>query len=116
MFDDFNGICYRSWNSAGKVTIWTPYFGRSINSEKISEVPIFSDDEGSQKGESRWATMGPDLTQARALVWPRWVVSGYPGPPPMKPLLVYLPNGKPKIGGSSTEIFRHLCGAENHEE
>src|SRR3954452_23548940 len=71
MFDDFNRICCRSWNSAGKVTIKTPYFGRSINSGKIPEVPIFSDDEGSQKGESRWATMAPDATQARGPVWPR---------------------------------------------
>src|SRR3954470_17240009 len=69
MFDDFNGICSRSCNSAGKVTIKTPYFGRSINSGKISKVPIFSDDEGSQKGEPRWATMGPDMTQARAPIW-----------------------------------------------
>src|SRR3954471_17959897 len=105
MFDDFNGIFWRSWNSAGKVTIRTPYFGRSMNSGKISEVPIFSDDEGSQKGESRWATMGPDLTQARAPVWPRWVGSGYPSPPLTEPFRVYLLHGKPKIGGSSREIF-----------
>src|SRR4051794_14320255 len=71
MFDDFNGICCRRRNSAGKVTIGTPYFRRSINSGKRTEVPIFSDDEESQKGESRWATMGPDLTQARGPVWPR---------------------------------------------
>src|SRR3954468_12081559 len=101
MFDDFNGICCRSWNSAGKVTIRTPYFGRSINSGKIPEVSIFSDDEGSQKGESRWATMGPDLTQARAPVWSRLGrVCDH------DPFRVYLLHEKPKLGGSSREIFR----------
>src|SRR4051794_35549307 len=103
MFDDFNGICCRDWNSAGKVTIWTPYFGRSINSGKISEVPIFLDDEGSQKGEPRWATMGPDMTMAWAPVWPRLGSVWLPWP---------TSDGKPKIGGTSREIFRRLCRAE----
>src|SRR4051812_47292887 len=34
----------------------------------------------------------------------------------MKLLRVYLPHGKPKIGGSSREIFRRLCRVENHEQ
>ena len=71
MFDDFDGIYCRSWNSVGKVTIKTPYFGRSGNSRKISEAHIFPDDGRSQKGRPGWATMGPDKAQARATCWPR---------------------------------------------
>src|SRR4051812_503734 len=105
MFDDFDGVCCRSWNSARKVTIGTPYFRRSINSGKIPKVPIFSDDEGSQKGESRGPPghqtpprCGPQPGRAR-------VGSGYPGPPLTEPFRVYLLHGKPNSGGSSKEIF-----------
>src|SRR3954471_22228797 len=88
MFDDFNGIYCQSWNSAGKVTIKTPYFERSENSRKISEVPIFPDDERSHKGRPGWATMGPDKAQA----WAR-AMSGRPGPPRTETLRVYLRHG-----------------------
>src|SRR4051794_18312731 len=46
-----------------------------------------------------------------------WVGSGDPSPPLTDPFHVYLLHGKPKSGGgSSREIFRRLCGAENHKE
>src|SRR4051812_40681145 len=72
------------------------------------------------KGARRGSQGGPPCAQT----WPRrgpqfgraWVVSGSPGPPLAELFRVYLPHGKPKIGGSSREIFRRLCGAENHEE
>src|SRR3954447_1330256 len=112
MFDDSNGICCWSWNSAGKVTIKTPYFGRSINSEKIPKVPIFPDDEGSQKGESRGATRAPDATPVRAHPGRAWVGSGGPCPPLMDLFRVYLLHGKPKSGGSSRELFCRICRAE----
>src|SRR4051794_19283291 len=116
MFDDFDGIYCRSWNSAGKVTIKTPYFGRSENSRKISKVHIFLDDERSQKGWPGCASMGPDKAQARApcwpclgCVWPPWPTSD--GAPSH-----ISSSRKPKIRGASREIFRRICEAENHEE
>src|SRR3954453_20959858 len=112
MFDHFDGVCCRSWNSAGKVTIRTPYIGRSINSGKIPKVPIFPDDEGSQKGKSRGATRAPDATPVWAHPGRAWVGSGGPGPPLTDLFRVYLLHGKPSSGGSSRELFRRLCGAE----
>ena len=58
MFDDFHGICCRSWNSAGKVVIRVPYFGKSENSRNIHEDLIFPDDGDSQKEDLRGATIG----------------------------------------------------------
>src|SRR3954467_14578141 len=105
MFDDFDGICCRSWNSAGKVTIKTPYFGRSINSGKIPKVPIFPDDEGSQKWESRGATRAPDATPAQAHPGHAWVGSGGPGPPFVDLFHVYLLHGKLGGGGGRRENY-----------
>src|SRR4051794_7532346 len=114
MFDDFDGNYCRSWNSSGKVTIKTPYFGRFENSRKISEAPIFPDDGRSQKVRPGWAIMGLDKAHARD---PCWLRLGYVWPPwPTSdgdPSCISSPR-KPKVGGASREIFRRLCGAENH--
>src|SRR4051812_8385806 len=116
MFDDFNGICCRSWNSAGKVTINTPYFGRSINLRKYPKFLFSQMTKEARKGSQG----GPPWAQTPPRRGPQsghtWVGSGDPGPPLTDPLRVYLLHRKPKSGGSSREIFRRLCEAENHEE
>jgi hypothetical protein len=43
MFDDHWGICYRSHDSARKITIKTPYFKDQENSRKIPRNYILSE-------------------------------------------------------------------------
>src|SRR4051812_35248225 len=112
MFDDFDGVCCRSWNSAGKVTIGTPYFRRSINSEKYPKF-LFSQMTKEARRGSRGGPPGHQPPPRRGPQPGRaGVGSGDPGPPLMEPLRAYLLHGKPSSGGSSKEIFRRLCGAE----
>ena len=104
MFGDFDGVCCRSWISAGKVAIRTPLCGRSIKSRKIPEVPIFPDDGRNQKDGPGWATMGPDKAQARAPCWPRLGCVWPPWPTSDgDPSRISSPR-KPKVGGASREI------------
>ena len=116
MFDDFDGVCRRSWNSAGKVAIKTPLCGRSIKSAKILETPIFQDDERSQKEGAGWATMGPDHAQARAPGWPRLGVVWPPWPTSSDALTRISSPRKPKTRGATRNIFCRRCEAENTRE
>jgi hypothetical protein len=116
MFDDFDGVCRRSWNSAGKVAIKTPLCGRSIKSTKILGTPIFQDDERSQKEGAGWATMGPDHAQARAPCWPRLGVVWPPWSTSDAALSRISSSREPKIRRSHTEVFRRRYEAENTRE
>jgi len=116
MFDDFDGVCRRSWNSAGKVAIKTPLCGRSIKSTKIPETPIFQDDERSQKEGAGWATMGPDHAQARAPCWPRLGVVWPPWSTSDASLSRISSSREPKIGELRREEFRRRYEAENTRE
>ena len=116
MFDDFDGICCRSWNPAGKVAIKTPYLRRSENYRKILETPIFQDDKRSQKEGAGWATMGPDHAQARAPCWPRLGVVWPPWSTSDAALSRISSSREPKIGESRREEFRRRYEAENTRE
>ena len=115
MFDDFDGVCCRSWNSAGKVAIRTPLCGRSIKSAKIPEVPIFPDDGRSQKDKLGWATVGPDMAQARAPSWPRLGHVWPPWPTSDEDLSRISSSREPKVEESHAEVFRRRYEAEKHQ-
>ena len=55
MFHDYWRIAHRSQDSAGKSTVRMQYFGTSTVDRNYMKNPIFPEDEGSQKGEPRWA-------------------------------------------------------------
>ena len=115
MFDDYWGFICRSQISAGKSTVKTLYFWSSENLVKYTEVPILSEDGGSQKGRPRWARRGPHHPWARAPPWPRpsqvwcpWPTSGAPPSRTSSPR-------NPKTRGEPEEIFHRLLGAETTE-
>ena len=115
MFDDYWRINHRSQNSAGKRTVKIQYFGRSRIHRKYTEVPILSEDGGSQKESRRGATGGPHHPQARAsprprlgMVWPPWPTT--PGASSR-----ISSSRKPKTQGATRNIFRHHCEAETPE-
>ena len=116
MFDDFDGVCCQSWNTAGKVAIRTPLCGRSIKSIKIPEVPIFPDDGRSQKERPGWATMGLDKAQARAPSWPCLGFVWPPWPTSDGDLSHISSPREPKVGGRRRTVFRRRYEAENTRE
>ena len=71
MFDDYWRINHRSQNSAGKRVVKMQYFERPTIPGKHTEIPILSEDGGSQKESRRGATGGPHHPQARASPRPR---------------------------------------------
>ena len=116
MFDDFDGIYCRSWNSAGNRAIKIQYFRRAIIPRKYVEVPIFPDDGRSQKERPGWATMGPDKAQARAPCWPRLGCVWSPWATPDGDLWRISSPREPKVGGRRREVFRRRYEAENTRE
>ena len=115
MFDEYWTINCRSQISAGKSTVKTLYFWDSKNLVKYTEVPILSEDGGSQKGRLRWATRGPHSLSARAPPWPcrglvrsPWPTSGaHPSRTSTPETLI--------VKGAIEEIFRRLHGTETTE-
>ena len=65
MFDDYEGINHRSLESVGKSVVNTPYLRRPFSDENHRQVPIITDDGGSQKGGPRWCLWGPHHLVAR---------------------------------------------------
>ena len=112
MFDDFDGVYCRSWISAGKVAIRTPYCGRSRKSRKISEVPIFPDDDGARRADLG----GPPWAQTRPRRGPlagrAWGVSGRPSPPLTEILRVYHPHENLRSRGTERSIPPPLRGGK----
>lgn len=81
MFYDYRRIARRSQDSAGKSIVKRQYFGETIIDKNYSGVPIFPEDEGSEKEEPRRAAMGPPHRPARAPAWPRRLVGRGPTTP-----------------------------------
>src|SRR3954452_23548941 len=104
MFDDFNGVCCRSWNSAGKVIIRTPYFARSINSGKYLKFLFSQMTKEARRGSQGGPPWHQTPPRRGAQSGRGWVGSGDPGPPLTDPFRVYLLHGKPMLGGSPREI------------
>jgi hypothetical protein len=80
MFDDHWRTCCRSQDSAGKMTVKTPYFRRSTIPEKYPEIHIISEDESSQKEEAKGAAGWAHHQVAQAHPWPRHPVVRPPWP------------------------------------
>ena len=62
----------------------------SESDEINCNIPILSEDSGSQKGSCRRAWRGPDKGQARAQAWPRLGMVWAPRPPLTPPLRPYI--------------------------
>ncbi|KAK1661022.1 hypothetical protein QYE76_049181 [Lolium multiflorum] len=91
---------------------------KGIKSEDVKNLPPIEDlyDGGSQKGEQRGATVGPDHRAARPKAWPRHPVLG--GPTALSPpfLRVLLRPENLSHREDLTKGYSRLCGAENTRE
>ena len=115
MFDDHWIINCRSQISAGKSIVKALYFWSTKNISEKTDVPILSEDGGSQKGRLRWVRRGPHHPWAWAPPWPRpsqvwcpWPTSGAPPSRTSSPR-------NPKTRGVREKIFRRLHEAETTE-
>ena len=92
------------------------YFWRSINRRRHMEVPILPEDGGGQKGELRWAMVGPPHPLARWGPLPRRQVVWGPWPTSAVPPSRTWPPRNPNTRRRAIEIFRRLHEAENTRE
>ena len=84
--------------------------------KKHREVPILTDDGGSQKGSQRWSTKVPHHAMTRAGPWLRHHVVWRPWPTTgSAPSRTSSPQN-PKTRGAIEEIFHRLHEAENNRK
>ena len=92
------------------------YFWRSINRRRHMEVPILPEDGGGQKGEPRWAMVGPPHPLARWGPLPRRLVLWRPRAIPAVPPSRTWPPRNPNTQRTVIKIFCRLHEAENTRE
>ena len=66
MFHDYLEISHRRQDSAVKSTVRMQYFERSAIDGNYTKIPIFPEDEESQKGEPRGPEVGAGAAQGLA--------------------------------------------------